>query len=531
MRMVSIMAAAVCMAVSAVRAADAPPAQRPNILWISTEDISPDVHCYGDAYAVTPNLDRLASQGARFDRAFSTAPVCSPSRDSIITGMYASSVGGHNHRSDVVPGPDVKCFTEYLRQAGYYCTNNAKTDYNFAAPPSAWDANGPKAHWRNRPTKDTPFFAVFNINTTHEGPAMNLNGKYTHLTDSLPVKHDPAKAVLPAYYPDTPIVRANWARYYDLITVMDGEVQDLLNQLEKDGLAENTIVCFWGDHGRCLPRGKRWAYDSGLRVPLIVRWPGHIQPGSVREDMVTLMDLGPTLISVAGKEVPKQMQGRVILGDHQDPEPQYVFATRDRMDETVDMQRSARDHRYRYTRNFHPELPYAQHNKYMDHSPIMQEWRRLDAEGKLTGAPALFFAKTKPVEELYDIQSDPDEVHNLAGDPAQQERLVAMRKAVDDWMARIHDLGTIPEDQLMKQMRPDGKRATTAAPTFEASGDTVRITCATPASSIVWTTDSDRPLHWHLYDPATGVPATAGLTAKACRLGYDDSPEAKYAAK
>lgn len=515
-----------CLVTSIADAANAP--SRPNILWISTEDISPDVHCYGDAYAITPTIDKLASEGVMFERAFSTAPVCSPSRDSIITGMYASSVGGHNHRSDIVPAPDVRCFTEYLRQAGYYCTNNAKTDYNFPNPPSAWDASGPKAHWRHRPTKDTPFFAVFNTNTTHEGHAMDLNGNYTHVTDSLPVKHDPAKAVLPAYYPDTPAVRANWARYYDLITVMDGEVKDLLDQLEKDGLADNTIVFFWGDHGRCLPRGKRWAYDSGLRVPLIVRWPGHIEAGSKREDLVTLMDLGPTLISIAGGEVPKQMQGRVILGDHKDPEPKYVFATRDRMDEVYDMQRSARDRQYRYIKNFHPELPYAQHNKYMDHSPIMQEWRRLDAAGKLSGPSALFFAKTKPAEELYDLNTDPDEVHNLANDPTQHDRLVAMRTAVEDWMSQIHDLGMIPEEQLQKQMRPDGKKAKTAAPTVKVDGEVVHLTCNTPGSSIVWTTDdAGRYVHWQLYNPSTGVPVKPGLRAKACRLGYDDSPEVR----
>jgi len=235
---------------------------RPNILWISAEDICPDLHCYGDEYAITPNLDRLASSGVRFTRAFSTAPVCSPSRCSIITGMYASSVGGHNHRSDIVPAPDVRCFTEYLREMGYFCTNNAKTDYNFPPPLTAWDELGRDAHWRHR-GKDQPFLSVFNFEVTHESRAINKNGQFDGATRSLSdsERHDPNKARLPAYYPDTPVVRANWARYYDLITVLDKQVQKMLDDLEADGLSSNTIVCFWGDHGRCLPRGKRWEYD------------------------------------------------------------------------------------------------------------------------------------------------------------------------------------------------------------------------------------------------------------------------------
>jgi uncharacterized sulfatase len=436
----------------------AAPATRPNILWISAEDLSPDLRCYGDQYAITPNLDRLASEGVRFERAFSTAPVCSPSRCSIITGMYASSVGGHNHRSSIVPAPEVKCFTEYLRSAGYYCTNNSKTDYNFPPPKDAWDESSRKAHWRNRKDKSQPFFAVFNFLETHEGHAYNKGGQFSRLTKSLSQseKHDPAKGKLPSYYPDTPIVRENWARWYDCITVMDQRIQTILDELKEDGLAENTIVFFWGDHGRGLPRGKRWLYDSGLRVPLIVRWPGHLQPGTVREDLVTLMDLGPTLLSLTGVNVPPQMQGRVILGEKQQPEPQYVFATRDRMDETPDMMRSVRSRQFKYIKNFHPELPYAQPIKYMDDSPIMREWRRLASEGKLTGAPALFFAKTKPAEELYDVEKDPEEIHNLAGDADHQDVLNSMRAALNDWQTKTHDLGLIPEDELMKRIGRKG---------------------------------------------------------------------------
>jgi N-sulfoglucosamine sulfohydrolase len=251
---------------------------RPNILWISAEDISPDLGSYGDGYARTPNLDKLASQGVRFAKAFSVAPVCAPSRSAIITGMYATSIGSHHMRSKAVPPAGVKAFPEYLRAAGYYCTNNSKTDYNFEAPPTnappvtVWDESSRNAHWRNR-ALGQPFFAVFNLIVTHESQIRTGKEEFAKNTAGLKPedRHDPTQAVLPPYYPDTPIVRNDWARYYDLITAMDLQAAELLKQLEEDGVAENTIVFFWGDHGRGLPRAKRWLYDSGIHVPLIVR--------------------------------------------------------------------------------------------------------------------------------------------------------------------------------------------------------------------------------------------------------------------
>lgn len=517
---------AVCLPVAAFAAAATRPS-KPNILWISAEDLSPDFGCYGDKDATTPNLDRFALQGVRFDKAFSSAPVCSPSRSSIITGMYASSVGTHNHRSDVIPPTYVRCFTEYLRAAGYFCTNNLKTDYNFSVPGTAWDQNGKNAHWRNRESKDQPFFAVFNLLETHESRDMNLNGEYTHLTDELSPaeKHDPAKLKLPAYYPDTPIVRANWARWYDCVTVMDRRAGELLKELEKDGLAENTIVFFWGDHGRGLPRGKRWAYDSGLRVPLIVRWPGQIEAGSVREDLVSLMDLGPTLLSLAVIEAPAHMQGRAFLGDLQKPAPPYIFSTRDRMDEVPDMIRSVRDGRYRYIRNFQPEKPYAQPIQYMDNSPIMQEWRRLAGEGKLTGAPALFFAPHKPVEELYDEQEDPNEVRNLAADPQQRERIAAMRSAMVKWMEQIDDKGFVPE--LAEPVKPkrDREHPRTLPPVATVAEGHVKLDTVTAGSSIAYTLQSRPNARWKLYTGPMELKPGETLRAKACRAGFDESDE------
>jgi uncharacterized sulfatase len=499
------------------------PTQRPNILWISAEDLSPDLGCYGDPHAITPNLDRLASQGVRFERAFSTAPVCAPSRSSIITGMYATSIGSHHMRSSAVPPAYVKCFPEYLRAAGYFCTNNAKTDYNFPPPLSAWDENGRDAHWEHR-AKGQPFFAVFNFEQTHESRAMNLNAQHTRLTDVLSPaeRHDPAKLTLPPYYPDTPTVRQAWARWYDCVTVMDREIQKRLDELEVEGLADNTIVVFWGDHGRGLPRGKRWLYDSGTRVPLIVRWPRKIKPASVRTDLASLIDLGPTMLAAAGVKPPSYMQGRDLFDPKQRP-PEYVVGIRDRMDAVYDMIRSLRDERYRYVRNFQPEKPYAQRIAYGENSPILQEWRRLSGEGKLSGAPALFMAKSKPAEELYDTLADPHEINNLADRPEHQARLERMRKALVEWMTRTNDQGMIPELTGSPTTQPDRQRPRTDPPIANVRNGKLELQPMTPGSSAVFTTDAGRNAHWKLYLRPVPIDGTV-IRYKACRIGFEDSP-------
>jgi uncharacterized sulfatase len=520
-----------CKSSQAQRAA-APPAPRPNILWISAEDISPDFGCYGDKDAITPNLDRFAATGVRFNNAFSTAPVCSPSRSSIITGMYASSIGTMHHRSDGVPPRFVKCFPEYLRAAGYFCTNNAKTDYNFPVPVTAWDECNQNAHWRHR--KDgQPFFAVFNLNVSHES-RLQMNDKQIEreLADvKKEDRHDPAKVTLPVYYPDTPIVRKGWARYNDMVTETDIQFAQILKQLDDDGLAKNTIVFFWGDHGRCMPRGKRWLWDSGIKVPLLVRWPGWIEPGTVRNDLVSFIDLAPTLLSLGGAEMPTYLQGQVILGPHTAPARQYIYCHRDRMDETPDTMRCVRDKQFKYIRNFHPELPYAQPIKYMDKIPTMQEWRRLDREGKLVFPQNLFFAKTKPKEELYDVVNDPDEIHNLAEDPDFGKPLARLRTALDEWMKKTNDLGLVPEADLQARMRPNGVTPVTEAPTIKVSKDSgpaeqVTIECPTAGASIAYTTEAGAKPHWSLYTGPLSLSPGATLRAKACRIGFENSPEA-----
>jgi len=495
-----------------------------NILWVTCEDISPDLACYGDPYAITPNLDKLASQGARYDLAFSHAPVCAPARSGIITGMYPTTIGSHHMRCHAVPQPFVRCFPEYLRAAGYYCTNNSKTDYQFAPPITAWDECSGKAHWRNRPDKSQPFFAVFNFTCTHESQCWPNNG---------PFQHDPAKANIPPYYPDTPVVRRNWARYADQITKMDGQVAGILKQLADDGLADNTVVFFYGDHGRGLTRGKRWVYDSGIRVPLLIRWPGTIKPGSTSDRLVCFIDFGATALSLAGVKPPEWMQGRAFLGEHDTPPRDYVFAARDRMDETYDIIRSVRDKRFHYLRNFEPQKPYAQRINYMDKMPILKEMRRLHAEGKLTGPPALWFAPTKPVEELYDTTKDPHEIDNLAAKPEFQDVLAKMRKVLEDWMKETKDLGLIPEGELREKGIPGGKPGATAEPKIEPAGGkfdkpvAVTLTCPTEGSSIAYTLDEGKAPHWLLYSKPLTLDKSATVRARACRIGWKDSAEAR----
>jgi len=519
------------------------PVKRPNILWISCEDISPRLGCYGDPLARTPNLDRFAREGMRCDRVFTSAPVCAPCRSGIITGMYQTTIGSHHMRTtqkgldtppyQCVPPPYVKAFTEYLRAAGYYCTNNAKTDYQFAAPVTAWDECSKKAHYKNRPDRDQPFFAVFNLTMTHESRTWQEPGTT-----------DPAAVEVPPIYPDTPNVRKALARHYDNIALMDGRAGELLRELDDAGLADDTVVFFWSDHGDGLPRCKRWVYDSGTRVPMMVRWPGRIEPGSVEDDLISSIDFGPTVLSIAGVPIPAHMQGRAFLGEQAAPPREYVVSCRDRFDESHDMVRSVRDRRFRYIRNYFPEKPYVLWVDYRNRSGLMQDMLKLHAEGRLEGPPALWFLDSRPPEELYDCDADPWQIDDLAGDPARRGVLERMRGILDDWRRETGDLGDIPEANLVRRMWPDGVQPPTASPQFipNAPGnrDTnptpdggvfdgpmlLRLYCPTHGASMAWTTEPGESPHWRLYTGPIRLPAgTTTIRAKAIRYGYGESPE------
>ncbi len=520
---------------------------RPHVLWITLEDTSPRLGCYGDPVARTPHIDGLAAAGRRYPLAFSTAAVCSPSRCAVITGMYATAIGAHHHRTSTtradvpdlptpyaaVPPPYVKTIPEYLRMAGYYCTNNAKTDYQFPPPFTAWDACGRGAHWRQR-APGQPFFAVFNIDMTHE------SGMWE---GDRPVVTDPASVTLPPYLPDTPRTRRALARHYDNLAAADGRVGEILAQLEEDGLARDTVVLLWSDHGEGLPRGKSWLYDSGIRVPLIVRWPGVLQPGEVGHDLVSMIDLGPTVLSLAGIPLPCHLQGQPFLGPAARAR-EYVFAARDRHDEMYDMVRAARDRRYKYLRNAHPELPYMLWNAYRHRHPVLQEMWRLHAADRLDGAARALFAPRRAPEELYDTVTDPHELHNLAGDPAHRPTLQRMRDALAQWREAYGDMGEIPEAQMAARMWPGGVQPRTAAPVFvsvaeghpglepAADGGALRapalllLYSATQGATIAYTCDPGAEARWHLYtEPLRLPPGITAIRARAARIGYADSEE------
>ena len=535
-------------------------ARRPNILWISFEDTHPFYGCYGDPVARTPNLDRLAADGCRWTHCFSTAGVCAPARSAVITGMYPISIGTHHmrttHTNDAtpeIPTPYsalvphyVKCFTEYLRAAGYYCTNNAKTDYQFTPPLTAWDEIGNRAHWRSRPDPDQPFFAVFNPTRTHESGMWPEETRPSRAGlsqgETVLAEFDPAAVELPPYFPDTPKVREAMARMYSNIEHSDLFLGQLLLELEEDGLSDNTVVVHWSDHGP-LPRGKRWPYDSGIHVPLIARWPGYIQAGRVSDQLVSTIDLAPTALSLAGVNIPSHMQGQAFLGPRSAPARRYVYASRDRHDEAYDMVRAVRDSRYKYIRNCRPDLPYLLWVPYHNRHPIVEEMWRLYLAGELSG-PQLLMFQPRPVEELYDTQTDPHEIDNLAADPTHAEELLRLRAALDGWLSDVGDLGKLDEAQMVRRWYPGGEQPQTAPPLFipicaDSPGRelspgggrfegplVVQLHSATQGASIAYTLQSGGDARWRLYTEPLGFPpGETTLRAKAVRIGFSDSNE------
>lgn len=421
---------------------------RPNILWLSSEDHGPHMGCYGDKFATTPHVDRLAAKGLVYTHCWSNAPVCAPARTTIISGLYASSTGAEHMRSMVAMPAGKPMFPQFLREAGYYCTNNAKEDYNLAKPGKVWDESSKKAHWKNRPTGQ-PFFAVFNCEKSHESQIRTRPHTFVH---------DPAKVRVPAYHPDTPEVRQDWAQYYDCVSEADAAAGARLAELEQAGLQASTIVFYFADHGSGMPRNKRWPRESGLHVPLVVYIPEafkELRPADYRpcdrsERLVSFVDFAPTVLSLAGVRPPEWMQGYAFLGRYiATPQP-FLFGFRGRMDERDDLVRCATDGRFVYVRNFRPDKIYGQHLIYMWETPTTRVWERLFREGKLNDAQAAFW-KTKPPEELYDLRSDPDEVNNLAAQPEHAATLLRLRRALHEQMAAVCDLGLLPEGDLHRR--------------------------------------------------------------------------------
>ncbi len=407
-------------------------AKRPNIIWIMSEDICPDLSCYGVKGVQTPNLDKLASQGARYTNAFSTSPVCSPSRSAMLTGMHQNTVGAHQHRTNnKKPLPaGVKPITHLLEEAGYFtCLMDKKTDHNFTTEKKLFMGKDFKER-----KADQPFFAQLTYHNTHRSWRRDTER---------PI--DVKDVEIPPYYPDVPMVRRDWANGLEEIQMMDRMVGNILKRLDNEGLADNTVVFFIGDHGRCHIRGKQFLYDGGIHVPLIMRWPGRVNPGAVIDDLVMSIDVSATILSIAGVKLPDHLQGQDILSDSL-PKRQYVFAARDKMDDTHDSMRAVRSKDYKYILNLMPERPWCQFNRYKeDQYPMLALMNVMNMKGQLNSDQARFMAASKPIEELYDLKKDPHEINNVADDPKYKKALADMQKQLARFRKSINDQGVSAE--------------------------------------------------------------------------------------
>ena len=438
----------------------------PNILWISAEDLSAGtLGCYGGA-AHTPRLDRLAADGLRFDAAFSAAPVCAPSRSAIITGVMPTTLGSLPMRCKATPPPHVSGFPGRLHEAGWWCTNNSKTDYNLSASFDAgWNQSNDRAHWRSRLRADQPFFAVFNLTVTHESGLFGDQPERVRRGLPPEARREPAYVTVPPYYPDTPVIRRAIAQRLELAAALDVAVGRILDELQNDGLADDTIIFFWSDHGEGIPHGKRSLTEHGLRVPLLVRvpakWrararlPGGGEPNGTTETLVSLLDLGPTVLTLAGLARPAWMEGRAFLGEGATSRD-VVIAARDRMDVRPGCGRSARDARFRYVRNFMPWLDGDDLPDYADGVAITHELRAARQAGTLPPGAGWFSRTCRAPEELHDARADPDEVYDLAADPAHAADLARLRAAVREWMRKTKDTGILPESMLQAEAQSAG---------------------------------------------------------------------------
>lgn len=425
-------------------------ADGPNFLWLVSEDNGPQIGAYGDTFATTPNIDALAAKSVRYLNAWSTAPVCAPARSALITGMYPYSIGTHNMRSRVTVPASIRMYPEYLRDAGYYCSNNAKEDYNLILNEEIWDESSRKAHWKNR-GESQPFFAVFNYGVTHESQIRRPNQT---------LQHEPKEVPLPPYHPDTLEMRINWTQYYDRMTQMDAQVGSALKELDDAGLSDDTIIFYYGDHGPGLPRGKRTPYHSGLHVPLIIHVPDkwkHLasddyEANGTSSRMVGFVDFAPTVLSTAGIKPPAHMQGHAFMGEFEADPQLYMYGFRDRMDERYDMIRTVQNGRHQYVRNYMPHLPLGQHVEYMFKTPATQSWYALYQEGKLH-PPQSNFWESKPSEELYDLVLDPHTTNNLIKEFKHNETVKLMREQLNQHLLAVNDLGFLAEPEWQTERK------------------------------------------------------------------------------
>ena len=539
---------------------------RPNILWLVLEDTSPILAAYGDTTIDTPNINRLAREGVTYTNAFSPSGVCSPSRASLALGMYPSSIGANHMRTfshteitglpkyEAVPPPEAKMLSQYMRSLGYYTTNNYKTDYQFNAPKSAWDENGVFAHWRNRPS-GMPFFSVVNFTTTHESGLFEPYGfrkiemRHYFSDDAEKIAKLPAHHLektteaetlihvpkdldfpIPPYLPDTPIVRRDLWKMYNNLAEADRQIGAVLAQLEEDGLMEDTIIFFYSDHGGPLPRQKRLIYDSGLKVPLIIRFPHEKYAGALDDQLVSFVDFAPTTLHLAGFNAPDHMQGIDFIGER-GSERQFVHAAADRFDGFTDAIRSVRGKRYKYIRNYRPEQGYYLPVDYREKIPTMQELLRLRDLGKLTDEQAQWFRKKKEVDELYDTLTDPHELNNLASNPAYNELLRELKHELKIWLDQINDSPEVSERDLISKLWGGRERKPKTANTeLKIANGKAVLSSSTPGSTISYKIlkENYEPHVWQMYSAPIELRSGETLKAQSHRLGYEPSPILLY---
>ena len=537
---------------------------KPNILWLVAEDLSPYLPSFGDSTIVTPNLDRLAKEGVRYSNVFSVSGVCAPSRSAIVTGMYPTSIGAHHMRTlsqqpaakekglinyEVVPPPNVKMVSQVLRENGYYCTNNKKEDYQFYKSVLAWDESSIFAHWRNRP-EDSKFFSVFNFGVTHESNLWDPWYRQFDL-DPFPPNRDVGKwweqfsgiekplhvsenidLNIPPYLPDISTVRNDMMRMYSNIVEMDEKVGLIIDQLEEDGLLEETIIVFYTDHGGPLPRQKRLLYDSGIKVPMIIRYPNKGRAGEIDERMISFVDFAPTLLSMVEVEPPDYYHGLPFEGLFKSKDDrEYIHAAADRFDEYYDQIRAVRDKQYKYLRNYNTDKPYYLPLEYRERMNSMQELLLLEKEGKLNENQLQWFRQSKPEEELFDTFSDPHELRNLAKEPNFEKKLIELRKECDRWIQNTNDKGFMQETDLIETFWPDKKQPKTADPIITIIDGMLHITCETDGAVIGYRyrpSDIKPHLGWRPYTKPFKVDGKQEVELISHRIGFLPSLIIKY---
>ncbi|MEL6693267.1 MAG: sulfatase-like hydrolase/transferase, partial [Pseudomonadota bacterium] len=530
---------------------------RPNIVLVLFEDMSPRVGAFGDPIAHTPNFDRIADEGVRYTNVFTTSGVCAPSRAALMTGQYQHSIGAQHMRTMApsggtgggpqgyfaVPPSDVKAFPELLRRAGYFTSNNFKTDYQFGQPFTIWDRSEPGADWSDR-APGQPFFHMVTFFNTHESAVWPVeleetpeNTAFFGLVErnrrvfaAREARTDPASVTVPPYLPDTPAVRRDIATHYDNIADTDATLGELYDRLEREGLLESTIIIVSSDHGDGLPRMKRSLYDSGLHVPMVIRYPDGLDAGKTSDDLISFIDLAPTILSWADARQPSNLAGSDFEGADRDPARDYVFAAQDRMDFDPNWRRAVRDKRYKLIQNFVPGDPYFVPLAFRDVQPTMQALWLGSKQETLPEAARRLFAPI-PEFQLYDTLNDPHEVTNVIDDPRYSEVQERLMATLNDWFSAYPDMSRVPEENMIAGMWPNGEQPVTATPIISGSeieGRTViTLMSETEGASIGYRSDLSSN-SWQIYTGPFNLPEGSSLQAKAVRYGYAESEISEF---